>query len=259
MQIGCCTGIENYELVVRNNYDRIVLPAVKIATMDQDAFVQTKKLLSQGTLQCRSLNWFCTPALKLCGDGYSEEAVAAYMPLLVQRASEIGVEYIGVGSPKSRNIPEGFSKDTAMEQFKRSMDVICEACRPYGITVLLEAVCTVECNFITTTDEALAVMKSLDIDNLKFVFDSYHAFMMGEDDKPLRRAMPYVRLVHVAQNIDSRRHYLRSEKMDEYRVYFKALMEAGYDGEVSIEAFYDDMEEQLGPTLSILKTLCLNK
>lgn len=224
--------------------------------MDMQAFERMRVKLSRGPIKCQALNSFCAPQLILCGPSFDDQKVASYIQVLADRAARIGVKYIGIGAPKSRSIPSDFSKKTAMEQFGRSLRIICQACAPYDITVLLEAVCSLECNFITTTDEAAAVIENLKLDNLQLVYDTYHAFMMGEDDAPLHRAMKHIKLVHVAQNIDGKRHYLRRENLAEYQVYFNALLEGGYDGEVSVEAFYDSIEEQLDETLDIMKILC---
>lgn len=256
MEFGCCTTIENYGLLVKNGYDRIILPAADIAAMDALTFERTRKTLEQGPVTCQALNSFCTPRLRLCGPEYSEQTVTAYSRLLADRAARLGVRQIGVGAPQSRSIPDDFSRQAAMEQFKRSLTAMCRVCRAYDIDILLEAVCSLECNFVTTTDEAQSIVSELGLDNLKLVYDTYHASMMGEDDIPLRRAMQHVRLVHVAQEIGGGRHYLRRENIRDYKVYFDALLESGYDGEISVEAFYDDIGEQLAETLGLMRELC---
>jgi len=256
MEYGCCTAIDNYGLLVQTGYDRIILSAAELAAMSAADFGRLRDTLSAGPVKCRALNSFCTPELKLCGDGYDDGAVAAYTVSLAERAASIGVRYIGIGAPKSRNIPPGFARADAALQLKRSLQEICRVCAGYDVGVLLEPVCDLECNFITTTDEAAVLVGELGLANLNLVFDTYHAFMMGEDGNPLRRAMKYVKLVHTAQDVGGRRHYLRPENMEEYRVYFDALLEAGYDGEVSVEAFFDEPEARAAETLEIMKTLC---
>ena len=67
-------------------------------------------------------------------------------------------------------------------------------------------------------------------------YDIYHAYMMNEDDKPLRRAIDYVKLVHTAHDIAGKRHYLRRDDIDNQRIFFDALLECGFGGEVSMEA-----------------------
>lgn len=256
MLYGCCTNIEHYKLVANCGYNRIILPAIYVYSATTQAFSDTQKALQQGTVKCNALNDFCTPQLKLSGPGFNLKEVTTYTLALVKRAAAIGVKYIGIGAPKSKNIPPGFDVERAADQFESSIAAMCEICHPFGIDVLLEAVCDLECNFITTTDEALQIVEKLGEDNLHLTYDVYHAYMMNENASPLRRAMKHVKLVHVAQNIGGKRHYLRPEIIKEYKIYFDALKDYGFEGEVSVEAFYDNIEEQLVSTLSILKTLC---
>lgn len=256
MLYSCCTKMEDYSLLEKAGYDGIILAAAEVAAMDEGAFLKAADRIQKGPLCCNALNSFCPPELKLCGPGYDKDAVAAYIGPLARRAAKLSVRQIGIGSPKSRSIPQGYSRETATGQLRQSFEVICKACACFGIDVLAEAVCDLECNFITTTDEAAALIETIDAENIGLVFDTYHAFMMGEDDKPLRRAIRRIRLIHTAQDIEGKRHYLRKENMDEYRVFFDALLEEGYDGEVAIEAFYDEIGQQLGTTLAIMKSLC---
>lgn len=255
MKYSCCTALENLPLLEAAGYDRIILPCTQVAGWSEAEFEKALAAISGSSLECRGLNSFCTPELRLCGPGYDAEKVEAYIRHLAPRAKALGVEFIGVGSPKSRSIPEDYDRERAMEQWIGTLEILCGVCREYGITVLLEAVCALEGNFMTTTNDALEVLNRAGISNLEIVFDTYHAFMMDEDEKPLVRAMDHVKLIHMAQDFSGRRHYLRRENMAEYRVYTDALRNAGFDGEVAVEAFYDDIREQLPETLAIMKEL----
>ena len=149
MKTGCCTSIDNYDLVAANGYDRIILPAVEIVSFDDYAFTEAFRKVAHGSLECVALNSFCNPHLKLCGRDYDQAAVKAYIGNLAVRAARLGVRQIGIGAPKSRSIPPTFSRELAMTQFKNSLAILTDICRPYDIEILLEAVCDLECNFIT--------------------------------------------------------------------------------------------------------------
>lgn len=256
MIYSCCAPLSLLDTVERAGYGRIILPGTEVAARSDQEVAAAVEKLRRSALTCRALNSFCTPELILCGPNYDPEKVRAYISRLAPRAAALGAVYIGVGSPKSRSIPDGFDKELAMDQWCQTLTILCDACAPHGITILLEAVCALEGNWMTTTASALEVVRRMDRKDLQIVFDTYHAFMMGEDAAPLKEAMPHVRLVHVAQDIVGQRHYLRWENFSEYKVYFDALLEAGFDGEVAVEAFYDDPAEQLPVTLEIMKALC---
>jgi hydroxypyruvate isomerase len=256
MIYSCCATMEQYDKIKSAGYDGIILSAVEINLMDEQTLLLTKYKLENGTLKCLALNDFCTSDLKLCGPGFNLESVRAYSRRLVERSSILGIENIGIGAPKSRYIPIGFSRDQAMEELKHSLQVISKEASAYNLDILLEAVCDVECNFITTTDEAFELVESLGIENIHLVFDTYHAFKMKEDEIPLLRAIHEVKLVHVAQDIQKTRRYPQEGFQDEHQVYFKALLNGGYDGEISVEASPINVNGELTETLHILKNLC---
>jgi D-psicose/D-tagatose/L-ribulose 3-epimerase len=256
MLYSCCATMEHYDRIISAGYDRIILPAFGLCEMEESDFQTLRHTLENGPVQCRALNDFCSAELKLCGPEYDRSAVIKYSRTLVERSRQIGVEYIGVGAPRSRNIPDDYPPEKALAELKDSLTILCHAAAICGINILLEAVCSVECNFITSTDAAFDIVASLGLANLHLVFDTYHASMMGENAQPLLRAMQEVRLVHVAQDIDSKRRCPQNGFFEDHRIYFDALRECGFDGEVGVEACLTDTEGELEISLSILKRLC---
>lgn len=256
MLFGCCTTIENYALVAEAGFDTITLAAKDMAAMDRPTFANAKQTLAGGPLKALSLNAFCTADVRLNGPGYSAQSLEAYAAPLFARAAELGIGSVGVGSPASRNLPSGEGYATSMAQFEEGMATLCRLAKPYGIDVLLEAVCDVECNFITTTPQALAVVRRLALPNLHLVYDIYHAAMMEEPLSNIGEAAGEIRVVHIAQDVGrGQRHYLDRRHIDAYRPYLQQLREAGYQGEVCLEAFYGDPQTEFAQSLEILKSL----
>lgn len=256
MKFSCCTGLENLDHVKSAGYDRIILPGVELVEWTEEKLEYAVKRLKSSGLECRALNSFCSAGLRLCGPGVSFDKVSEYIAFLASRAQKLGVRYIGVGAPKSRAIPDGYNQKLAMEQWLRTIRILCAGCTPYGITILLEAVCSMEGNWMTTTQEALEVLEQAGAPNLQIVFDAYHACKMGEDPRLLYIAAKHIPLVHMAQDIMGQRHYLRWENFEEYKQYIHPLLCAGFDGEISVEAFYGGMQTHLHETLQIMKALC---
>lgn len=256
MIYSCCTGIENHHTVRSAGYDRIILPAAELALWDAEGLERAAGALSAAGLSCAALNSFCPPALRLCGPGYDREEVGAYAAGLAKNAGALGVAQIGIGAPGSRSIPEGYSREKAGDEFLESLKIICGKCAGFGIEVLLEAVCSLECNHITTTEQAAATAARSGLKNLFLVFDIYHAAMMDEGPEPLSRAMPLVRLVHTAKAADGQRHYLDRDGLPSQRPYFDTLLASGYNGEVAVEALCGDISARAGETLALMRELC---
>ena len=256
MLTGCCTTIDNYDKVAAAGYETITLAAVDISAMDSAAFARAKNVIRGGPLRLLSLNRFCGADVHLNGPAYTPAKLENYAAPLFERAAALGAKYIGIGSPASRNLAPGVDAAAAMQLFENAITQLCSLAAPYGIEILIEAVCDIECNFITTTPEALDLSKRLDLPNLRLVYDIYHAHMMKEPLENIDDAAEQIRVVHIAQDVNhGQRHYLDETKTEEYSPYIKKLQTAGYKGEVSLEAFQGEIEKELPKSLNILKTL----
>lgn len=258
MEYSCCTAFENLDLVAEAGFDAIALPGHFVAGCDEGVFERVCAKLAQSALSCHSLNAFCPAEIRLVGDGHDLRALEEYTCRLAARAQRLGVRCVGIGSPNSRRLPEGYDRTLAMKQWEGSLRVIAHILGQYQIRALAEPLCTRECNWMNTTAELLPVLRRLQIPNLGMVFDIYHAFAMGEDGQALQDAMPEVGLVHIAQAIGGEKHYLRHGHEADYKAYFDVLRNRGYCGEFSVEATYDPLETALPQTLAIMKSYLAN-
>ena len=75
MKYSCCTTLENLPLLEAAGYDRIILPCTQVAGWSEAEFEKALAAISGSSLECRGLNSFCTPELRLCGPGYDAEKV----------------------------------------------------------------------------------------------------------------------------------------------------------------------------------------
>jgi len=253
--LGCCTSIENYDLVATSGYQSIILPATEIVDMNNKNLQRVKQIIENGPLKCETLNSFCTPSLKLCGNNYDPDALDTYCLYLAKKAYYLGIHNIGIGAPKSRSLEDGFSRTIGYQQIKKSIRIISNIFKKYNINVLLEPVCSLECNFITTTVEALALINELRLENLFLVYDLYHAQAEGESIIPLYNASEKIKVVHIAENINNERRYLRSDYIEKHKPFARVLIEISYDGEVAIEAFGKIKDIYLKESIKILKKL----
>jgi sugar phosphate isomerase/epimerase len=255
IKTGCCSGIQYYDLIAQSGYDTIVLGASELASFNKHSFREVKKKVEDGPLETIGLNMFCGPDLKLTGPSFDLKQVSEYTGILLDRAAEIDIRYIGIGAPKSRNLRPGDSPEIAVEQFRNALNEICVLARPYDIDILLESVCSLECNFITTTSEALAEVRRSGLGNLHLVYDIYHEYMENQAPDIIKEAGSEIRTIHLARNKNKRRYYLDEKTAGEYRTYFAALKKSGYQGEICVEAFEGNPEAEIPLSALILKKI----
>lgn len=253
MLYTCCAEFENFDIVRAAGYNGIVFQGSFLSGCDQATFDAIRQRLESGSLVTRSVNAFCPKEIALTGPGHDIRKIRSYTERLARRSVSLGITHLGIGSPNSRKLSEDYDRERAMNQWLETLSAIADICSDYALQACVEPICTLECNWMNTTGEVLSAVKRLNHPNLGITYDIYHAFAMGEDARPLQAALPYLKLLHISQYINGKKHYLRRDHMAEYQPYFVALKEYGYNGEFAIEATYDPLESSIPASLPIMK------
>ncbi len=237
IQIGCCALTSQYDLVKRMGYDYIELSGTQLMSLSDDEFAEFSRAYDPEVLPCRGFNAYCSGEYPIVGPGSGTEAVRRYAEKICARGAVLGIKSIGIGAPLARRLPEGYPKEKADEEMESFLRMICEIARPYGITILLEAVHRYMCDYLLYTSEAVEMVRKLDIPNLKMVLDYYHAMVMGEDLHNFGYAFPYVRHLHISTDLENHsRGYIMDADVPMLQALLKEAGAAGYEGGISIEA-----------------------
>ena len=209
MKLGCCTTIDHYQDVVSAGFDYIELPGNALATIPEETFAEWRRVIAAGTLPCPALNAAIAPEIKICGPHFSAPQAKDYLERLCRRAAQLGVKRIGIGSPKSREVPEGFSVEEAWRQAETFLTIAYEAAKPYGIGMLWEPLNLSETSFGVDTLESLAHVRALNAAGVQIgmVGDLYHTAYKGEGPDVLRQALDMIGHVHIASVKDGHRGY----------------------------------------------------
>ena len=253
MRYGCCTDIKNYALLEELGYDCIELEGKAVHAMDDAAFEAAAATVAAGKIPCNGVNAYCPPSLSIVGPGFDPDAVRAYAERLLPRVRRLGGKTAGIGAPASRKLPEGFDRALARRQLLDFLRITGEVAAREGITLLLEPLTPKSCNFLNYTDEAREIVEEVNSPGLFMVYDLFHALGAGEDVEPLKRAMPYVRHLHVSTDEPEGRGYLRDGYWEVFKPMLAYIRESGYDGTFSVEANIGDVVEGAASTLRILK------
>ena len=245
MRIGCCTTMENYEDLCKIVYDYIELSAYDVFNMTNEDFDTTLSKIKEYGIPCLGFNAYCRSNLPMVGPGFDENRVKYYAEKVCDRGASLGIDFIGIGSPLARIVPEGWDINKADMQMERFLRITAEVARQYGHTILFEALNSNICNYITSTKEALEIVEKLNIPNLKMVLDFYHMGIMGESIDDIGYVMHKVKHLHISHiGTGSTRGYLNEDDLQYVCRVIDTVRFHGYDNTISIEtndtsAFYD--------------------
>jgi D-psicose/D-tagatose/L-ribulose 3-epimerase len=262
MRIGYCTnliatqidgtGSEWIEKGQENGFDYVELPLAQMVDLNDKEFSSLKEKVGSSGLKCEACNNFFPASIRLTGNDVDYGKTEAYLDKALGRAAQLGVKVIVLGSPKSKNVPEGYPMDKAWSQLVELLRNIDPLVRTRGITVVIEPLNKGESNIINTAAEGLRLAKAADRENIKLLIDYYHLVMEKEDPEIILDAGFYIKHIHFGN--PAGRVY-PTEKMDGYIRFMDLLKRIGYEGRISIEAYTKDFCHDAKRSVEILRQL----
>ena len=242
--IGIVQNIENDSLLQRYGYRYLVESVGKLIsprTVTDDQFQSNLLKIKNLRVPMYAFNIFIPGELKVVGPDVNEAAVLTYVDKVFQRCQATGVNRIIWGSGGSRRVPDGFDRTKAKEQFVSIAKKIAEKASHYNITLALENLNSTETNFITTVEEALEIVKKVDHKNLRLCVDIYHMLKEGEPPSSILKTKDYVIYCEVAEKEGRTPPGVQG---DDFRPYFTALKQVGYNDKIMIECRWENVAAQ---------------
>jgi sugar phosphate isomerase/epimerase len=254
MTFGCCTETKNYPAALGLHYDFIEFSAFEIKAMDEECFRQLCRQVASATMPCLRFNDYCKADTPLVGPDVNFCVLEEYAGAVCARGGELGIKSVGIGAPAARMLPADYPRNKADEQMMKFLSMLSEKARHFGISVLMESVHDKTCNYINTVDEAMKIVKAVNLPNLKVVLDFYHMREMNEPYNRICDFREWVEHTHVSgKNSDGTRTYLSNVDTDDCMEIAKNMRACGYDGSISIEAPTENFESEAKLGLAILR------
>ncbi len=147
--------------------------------------------------------------------------------------------FVVLGSGGARAIPEGVDRAEGERLFLERLVAARDAYAQVGIELLLEPLNPAESNIARSFREAVELLDGAGLDDVRLVWDTYHATRCDED---LRFVADHVhRIAHVHHSGPDRLPPSRAprESLDLLRV----VLDRGYAGHVSLECAFETLDE----------------
>lgn len=264
IKFGCCgsminphidkIGIDIIEDLSKIGYDYIELSLRDIVELSKNGFIKLKKRINDSGIKCEVCNNFFPLDIKLTGMHRNTSELSKYLEISIQRASELGVKVIVLGSPKSKNIPNGFEKEKAWEQMLESVYIINSFIQKENIIVVIEPVNSHESNFITTTEEALRLVKEINLNNIRLLVDYFHFAIEKEDLKIIEISKEFLKHIHFSRT--KKRSFPKKISEDRcYTAFIDKIKTINYDNRISIEAYTQNFYKDAVSSLKFFKNI----
>ncbi len=231
MEIGLLIGdLDQLEDVAAWGYDYAEI-SPGLLGVDEDAGTAEQKALEQIQASPVPVTAMCgfLARSKVVGPEVDHTRVRDYVIRLFDAMQQVGVPVIGYGSGGSRFVPDGFSRDRALEQVGDFLRMCADLGEPRGVQVALEPYNYDDANLINTILEGVEVVQAVNRPTIQLMADFFHMRLNGESFDTLAAAGPHLIHAHIAE--PGRGHPQTTPA--EHAAYLRVLCEAGYYGRVT--------------------------
>lgn len=260
MKFGICRGLDDFEAfssAVAAGVDYLETGFGCLVDYDDAKFSDCKAMLESLDFKCIAANGFIPGDMKLVGDSVDYGAIAEYLDKGFDRAEQLGIKKIVLGSGKARSFRESFSAEKAKEQIVYFLSEFASPrAKKIGAVIVLEPLRFNESSMIHTVTQGVEIATLSGTDNIFALADLYHVYGNNDSVCGITELKGKVCHAHIAEPV-ARRYPMGSDKEETiyiYREFLKSLRTAGCDT-CSIEAHTDDFGSDIKPAIELLKSL----
>lgn len=189
-------------------------------------------------LEIAGLHWLLSdaPSLSITDPSRSRET-EVYLLRLVEICAELGGRVLVHGSPRQRAPLAGMSAQDTLAHVAALFRNVADAAARHGLVYAIEPLSSDQTPFINTLDEAQELVDMIGSDHFRTMLDCSSAALAEEESVPdlARRWLPTGRIAHIHLN-DSNRG-APGTGHDDFSAIIAAIVETGYDGDLSVEPF----------------------
>ena len=235
IEFGGCASAEHFDTAVGLGFDYYEMEVTEVSQMDNAQFAALKAHVLASPIRCRAFRSLIRRFQVVGENARSQQGeVKAYLERNLDRCRQLGGRVVVWGSSQSRNVPEGFSRDTAWRQIQEFLHLLGDIARQNNLTVGIEPLRKQESNIINTAAEAMKLALEVNHPNIKIIVDFYHLRQENEDPDILRVAQKQIVHLHFA-NPTGRRWPHSATEDPQYQRFFSLVKATGYQGGLSIE------------------------
>ena len=253
MRFGICAPPAELEAMTGAGYDYLepaVTGALQPEHSEAEVMPPLREQFAAPALKPEAFNVFLPGDLKVIGAETDTARQERYVESACRRVNMLGGEVVVFGSGAARRRPEDWPEADANRQVLEFLSRCGEAAQRHGVVVAIEPLNVSECNFINSVAEAAALAARLGHPAVGVLSDLYHVAHDGQSYDETRDAVRWLRHVHVAGI--GRRGPVPDDH-DFLAGYFSVLKQIGYTGRISIEANWDNLEEQAAGALQVVQ------
>ncbi|WP_165824124.1 sugar phosphate isomerase/epimerase family protein [Pseudochryseolinea flava] len=207
----------------------------KVSNAEFQAHVKSLHQLKCNVYVC---NVLFPGSIKIAGPDVDQHEVLSYLEAVLVRAQHAGIKNLTLGSGGARRLPPGYDATIAKTRFIELSKQMAALAKKYAVTIILENLNSTETNFINTLRDATDIVKRVDHPNFRLNADIYHMLKERELPEAIENAKGLIVYCEIAE---SQKRSLPGVHGEDFRPYFAALKNIGYEGPIMIEGNVDNL------------------
>ena len=249
MKFGWCAPLKDVGLIMQAGFDYIELPLAARGLEDRATFAASKKAIAASPLPAAAFNYFMPRDMRVVGPDIDVGRVKNYLARAAELLDSGGASACVFGAAWARNIPQGWQRERAEQQFLETLGWCADALQGTGVTLAIEPLYRKESNFINSVAEGAHFARQVNRLEIRVLADLFH---MDEEDEPFdtlvahRQWFAHIHLADTGRKNPGTGSY-------PYAQFFDALKQAGYDRLMSCECSVDDPATGLRQSVNFLR------
>jgi sugar phosphate isomerase/epimerase len=125
IEFGGCASASHFDTAVRLGFDYYEMEVTEISQMDDTQFAALKSQVLASPIRCHAFRSLIRK-YQVVGENAKaqQDDVKAYLEQNLNRCRQLGGRVVVWGSSQSRNVPDGFSRDTAWRQMQEFLHLL---------------------------------------------------------------------------------------------------------------------------------------
>jgi sugar phosphate isomerase/epimerase len=249
VKIGLCTSVDQAATLARAGFDYVEenVQSFLLPEEPEAAFAPKLAAVQSAVLPVTAACCFLPGPLKCTGPAVDLGRIMRYADSAFRRARQAGIGIIVFGSGGSRQIPDGFNRATALDQFTALAQRLGPLAEQHGVTVVIEPLNAKECNFINSLAEGARIVEAAAHPRVRLLADIYHMLM---DHEPAGEIITHGALIHHAHVAEREGRFAPGTGGEDFGPYLRALAKIGYRGSLNFECNWQHFPEQAAASVS---------
>ena len=194
---------------------------------------------------------FIPPDLKVVGPQVDETRLKRYLEVSISRVAEVGGKIVIWGSGSSRSYPKNYPPEDAYKQIQDFLHLAAGYAHENEIRLAIEHMNKGESNTINSIKEALILKEKVNLDEVQVMLDFEHLMLEGEELSSIEECQGSIAHVHISD----RARRCPGDGDYPFKSLFKTLIKINYNGRISLECNFHDIEKESREGLSFARRL----